>query len=225
MSGIRILVAEDDTNLRNLVTKYLENEGYSVFSVEDGEKAIDAWYETPVDLAILDVMMPNADGWEVLSEIREDSEIPVIMLTAKREEEDRLKGFDLGTDDYMTKPFSSRELVMRVKALLKRSGKLSQKSKVELPGITVDSDSKSVITSSGSVVLSAREFDLLLYFIDNKDHALSRINILDRIWGYDYDGDTRVLDTTIKRLRHKLGDCGKCIKTLRGTGYIFEVKE
>ncbi len=224
MNGIRILVAEDDTNLRNLVTKYLENEGYSVFPVEDGKRAIDTWYETPVDLAILDVMMPNTDGWEVLSEIREDSEIPVIMLTAKREEEDRLKGFDLGTDDYMTKPFSSRELVMRVKALLKRSGKLSQKSKVELPGITVDSDSKSVITSSGPVVLSAREFDLLIYFIDNKGHALNRIKILDRIWGYDYDGDTRVLDTTIKRLRHKLGECGKCIKTLRGTGYIFEVK-
>lgn len=225
MSGIRILVAEDDTNLRNLITKYLENEGYSVFSAVDGEKALDVWYETPVDLAILDVMMPGLTGWEVLAEIREDSEIPVIMLTAKREEENRLKGFELGTDDYMTKPFSSRELVMRVKALLKRSGKLSQKTKIELPGISVDSETRLVQTSSGEVELSAREFDLLLYFIDNKSHALTRLQILDRIWGYDYNGDTRVLDTTIKRLRHKLGDCGKCIRTLRGTGYVFEVEE
>lgn len=225
MSGIRILVAEDDDNLRKLITKYLETEGYSVFSAEDGGKALDLWYETPADLAILDVMMPVSDGWEVLSEIREDSDIPVIMLTAKREEEDRLKGFDLGTDDYITKPFSTRELVMRVKALLKRSGKLSQNMKIEFPGIIIDKNSKAVQTASGTAELSAREFDLLLYFIDNKDHALTRFQILDRIWGFDYDGDTRVLDTTIKRLRHKLGDCGKCIRTLRGTGYIFEVME
>jgi len=225
MSGIRILLAEDDSNLRKLIAKYLETEGYSVFSAEDGEKALDIWYETPADLAILDVMMPNANGWEVLSEIREDSDIPVIMLTAKREEEDRLKGFDLGTDDYITKPFSTRELIMRVKALLKRSGKLSQKSRIDLPGISVDSDSKTVHTASGIVDLSSREFELLLYFIDNKGHALTRLQILDRIWGYDYDGDTRVLDTTIKRLRYKLGDCGQCVRTLRGTGYIFEVKE
>lgn len=225
MSGIRILVAEDDANLRSLITKYLDNEGYSVFSAANGEKALDMWYETPVDLAILDVMMPGSTGWEVLSEIREESEIPVIMLTAKREEEDRLKGFELGTDDYITKPFSSRELIMRVKALLKRSGKLSQKTKIELPGITIDSETRHVQTSSENTELSAREFDLLLYFIDNKGHALTRLQILDRIWGYDYDGDTRVLDTTIKRLRQKLGDCGKCIRTLRGTGYIFEVSE
>lgn len=225
MNGIRILVAEDDSNLRKLIVKYLENEGYSVFSAADGDDALDMWYETPVDLAILDVMMPGANGWDVLSEIREDSEIPVIMLTAKREEEDRLRGFELGTDDYMTKPFSSRELVMRVKALLKRSGKLSQKTKIELPGISVDSETRLVQTTSGEVELSSREFDLLLYFIDNKGHALGRLQILDRIWGFDYDGDTRVLDTTIKRLRQKLGVCGKCIRTIRGTGYIFEVSE
>lgn len=225
MSGIRVLLAEDELNLRNLITKYLENEGYSVFSADDGEKALDIWYETQVDLAILDVMMPNTDGWGVLSEIREESDIPVIMLTAKREEEDRLKGFGLGTDDYITKPFSTRELIMRVNALLKRSGKLSQKSRIELPGITIDSDTRSALIPSGKIELSSREFDLLLYFVDNKGHALTRMQLLDRIWGYDYDGDTRVLDTTIKRLRHKLGDCGKCIRTLRGTGYIFEVKE
>jgi DNA-binding response OmpR family regulator len=223
MSGIRVLLAEDELNLRNLISKYLENEGYSVFSAKDGEKALDIWYETQIDLAILDIMMPNADGWEVLTEIREESDIPVIMLTAKREEEDRLKGFGLGTDDYITKPFSTRELIMRVKALLKRSGKLSQQSMIELAGISVDRDARTVHTISGNAELSSREFDLLLYFIDNKGHALTRMQLLDRIWGYDYDGDTRVLDTTIKRLRHKLGDCGKCIRTLRGTGYIFEV--
>lgn len=225
MGGIRVLIAEDEQNLRNLISRYLENEGYSVYVAKDGDKALDIWYETPVDLAILDVMMPGTDGWGVLTEIREDSDIPVIMLTAKREEEDRLKGFNLGTDDYITKPFSTRELIMRVKALLKRSGRLSQKAQIELPGISIDKDSRSVKTSSGTVDLSSREFDLLLYFIDNKGHALTRFNILDRIWGFDYDGDTRVLDTTIKRLRHKLGDCGKCIRTLRGTGYIFEVAE
>ncbi|MBN2557403.1 MAG: response regulator transcription factor [Clostridia bacterium] len=225
MSGIRILLAEDDKNLRELVAKYLEKEGYLVFSASDGEKAMDILYESSVDLAILDVMMPGADGWEVLTEIRRDSEIPVIMLTAKREEKDRLQGFDLGTDDYITKPFSPRELIMRVRALLKRSGKLSQKSIIELPGIRIDSSSRSVTIGTESVSLSSREFDLLEYFIDNRGIALTRIQLLDRIWGYEYEGETRVLDTTIKRLRQKLGICGNCIKTLRGTGYIFEVHE
>ncbi|MFO7612342.1 MAG: response regulator transcription factor [Clostridia bacterium] len=225
MSGIRILLAEDDKNLRELVTKYLETEGYLVFSASDGEEAIDILYESSVDLAILDVMMPGADGWEVLTEIRRDSEIPVIMLTAKREENDRLQGFDLGTDDYITKPFSPRELIMRVRALLKRSGKLSQKSIIELPGIRIDSASRSVTIGNELVALSSREFDLLEYFIDNRGVALTRIQLLDRIWGYEYEGETRVLDTTIKRLRQKLGSCGNCIKTLRGTGYLFEVHE
>lgn len=225
MNGIRILIAEDDKNLRDLITRYLENEGYLVFSAPDGDKALDVWYETSIDLAILDVMMPGTDGWEILAEIRKDSEIPVIMLTAKREEQDRLHGFDLGTDDYITKPFSSRELIMRVKALLKRSGKLSQKDKIDLPGISIDFKSKSVQTSAGRISLSSREFDLLIYFIDNNGIALTRLQLLDRIWSYEYDGDTRVLDTTIKRLRKKLGECGHCIKTLRGIGYIFEVTE
>lgn len=225
MRGIRILLAEDDKNLRDLITKYLKNEDYTVLSAKDGEKALDIWYESSVDLAVLDVMMPEIDGWEVLTEIRKDSEIPVIMLTAKREEHDRLHGFDLGTDDYITKPFSTRELVMRVKALLKRSGKLSQKNLISLPGISINNTSKTVTTASGEIFLSAREYNLLIYFIDNIGVALSRIQILDRIWGCEYEGDTRVLDTTIKRLRHKLGTCSQCIKTLRGIGYLFEVEE
>jgi len=147
------------------------------------------------------------------------------MLTARRDEEDRLHGFELGTDDYITKPFSSRELLMRVKALLKRSGRLSQKEIVELPGIKLNNKAKSIITSTGTAELSAREYELMVYFIDNRGQTLTRMQLLDRIWGYEYTGDTRVLDTTIKRLRRKLGTCGDCIKTIRGIGYKFEVSE
>lgn len=224
MADIRILVAEDEASLLNLIVKYLEKEGFVVIPTKDGEEALDRWYECPADLAILDVMMPHVDGFEVLATIREDSDIPVIMLTAKREEQDRLQGFELGTDDYITKPFSPRELVMRVHALLRRSGKLSQNKEIKLPCMGIDTASKTVSTASGDVHLSAREFDLLTYFIDNKGIALSRSQILERIWGYDYEGDTRVLDTTIKRLRKKLGSCGDAIVTLRGVGYRFEVQ-
>lgn len=224
MSGIRILLAEDDKNLNDIVTRYLEKEGYLVFSASDGDKALDIWFDQSIDISILDVMMPGMNGWELLEEIRRDSDNPVIMLTARRDEEDRLHGFELGTDDYITKPFSSRELLMRVKALLKRSGKLSQKEIVELPGISLDNKAKSIKTADGELDLSAREYELMVYFIDNRGKALTRLQILDRIWGYEYTGDSRVLDTTIKRLRKKLGDCGSCIRTLRGTGYKFEVK-
>lgn len=222
MSGIRILVAEDEVNIQKLIAKYLEKEGFVVYACADGEQALDVWVETPFDLAILDVMMPKLDGWEVLSAIRKESDIPVIMLTAKREEADRLQGFELGTDDYITKPFSPRELVMRVKALLKRVGKQSQNQVVTASGIRIDNATKTVTANKGETRLSAREFDLLLYLIDNKGIALSRDQLLDRIWGYEYEGEPRVLDTTVKRLRHKLGECGKCIKTLRGIGYMFE---
>lgn len=225
MNSIRILVAEDEKNIKNLIVRYLEKEGYFVYSCSDGEHALDVWYESSIDLAILDVMMPNIDGWEVLTEIRKESEIPVIMLTAKREESDRLQGFELGTDDYITKPFSPKELVMRVKALLKRTGKLSQKQVITLAGMSIDNLTKTVKTSLGETKLSAREFELLLYFVDNRGIVLSREQLLDRIWGYEYDGDPRVLDTTMKRLRHKLGDCGSYIKTMRGTGYMFEVNQ
>ena len=224
MSGIRILVAEDESHILSLIIRYLENEGYTVCAAPDGEKALDAWFELPADLAILDVMMPGLNGWEVLEQIRKESNIPVIMLTAKREEADRLQGFELGTDDYITKPFSPRELVMRVKALLKRSGKLSQNTSVELPGLSVNTLTQSVKTRDGEVNMSAREFSLLVYFIDNVGIVLSRDRLLERIWGYEYEGDPRVLDTTVKRLRHKLGACGDCIKTVRGSGYMFEVK-
>lgn len=223
MSGINILVAEDKKDIKNLIVKYLENEGYTVYASSDGEQALDFWFESSVDLAILDVMMPKINGWEVLAEIRKESEIPVIMLTAKREEADRLHGFELGTDDYITKPFSPKELVMRVKALLKRSGKLSYNPVITLPGISINNLTKVIKTSQGEVKLSAREFDLLTYLVDNRGIALFRNQLMERIWGYDYEGDARVLDTTIKRIRHKLGDCGSYIKTLRGTGYMFEV--
>ena len=225
MSGINILVAEDKNDIKNLIVKYLEKEYYKVYASCDGEQALDYWYEESIDLAILDVMMPKIDGWEVLEEIRKESDIPVIMLTAKREEGDRLQGFKLGTDDYITKPFSPKELVMRVKALLKRSGKLSYNPVITLPGISINNTTKTIKTAQSEIKLSAREFDLLIYFIDNRGIALSRDRLIERIWGYEYEGDTRVLDTTIKRLRHKLGECAGCIKTIRGTGYLFEVDE
>ena len=225
MSGVRILVAEDENSILKLVTRYLENEGFTVLAASDGEVALDTWLDTPVDLAVLDVMMPKLDGWEVLKEIRMESDIPVIMLTARREEIDRLQGFELGTDDYLTKPFSMRELVMRVKALLKRAGKLSVSGVIELQGLTVNTQTQTAETADGDARLSAREFELLIYLIDNKGIVLTRDRILERIWGYDYEGDTRVLDTTIKRLRAKLGNCGSCIKTLRGNGYMFEADE
>lgn len=225
MSGVRILVAEDENSILKLVTRYLENEGFMVLAASDGEAALDTWLDTPVDLAVLDVMMPKLDGWEVLKEIRKESDIPVIMLTARREETDKLQGFELGTDDYLTKPFSMRELVMRVKALLKRAGKLSVSGAIELPGLTVNTQTQTAETADGDARLSAREFELLIYLIDNKGIVLTRDRILERIWGFDYEGDTRVLDTTIKRLRAKLGSCGSCIKTLRGNGYMFEADE
>lgn len=224
MSGVRVLLAEDEDRIRNLIVRYLENEGYSVQAVADGEQALDAWFDTPADLVILDVMMPIMDGWDVLSEIRKDSDVPVIMLTAKREEADRLQGFSLGTDDYITKPFSPRELVMRVKALLKRAGKLSQSATVSLSGLCVNTQNRFVSTPDGEIKLSAREFDLLVYMIDNRGVILSRDQLLARIWGYDYEGDARVVDTTIKRLRQKLGVCKDAVKTMRGSGYMFEAR-
>lgn len=223
MAGIRILIAEDESNLRKLIAMYLKNAGYNVYATEDGEKALDVFYDMPIDLAILDISMPQIDGWEVLTEIRKTSNIPVILLTAKREEIDRINGFELGTDDYVTKPFSPKELIMRVRALLKRCGKLSQDELIELNGITIDITKKTVKTKdSDELGLSAREFDLLVYFADNNGIVLTRDNLFERIWGYDTETDTRVLDTTIKRLRKKLGDSGSCIKTIRGTGYILE---
>ncbi len=222
MNGVRILVAEDENSILKLVARYLQNEGFTVYAASDGEEAMDIWLDMPVDLAILDVMMPKLDGWEVLTEIRMESDIPVIMLTARREEADKLLGFELGTDDYMTKPFSPRELVMRVKALLKRTGKLSQSTVIDLPGLKVNTKTQSAQTPEGDISLSSREYELLIYLVDNKGIVLPRERILERIWGYDFEGDTRVLDTTIKRLRAKLGSCGSCIKTHRGNGYMFE---
>ncbi len=221
--AIKILLAEDEDNLRKLITMYLQKEGFTVFAAENGDRALDIFFDTQIDLAILDISMPEIDGWEVLDKIRKDNDIPVIILTAKREETDKIRGFELGTDDYITKPFSTRELVMRVQALLKRSGKLSQNDIIKLDGITIYTSKKTVVTSDGEIKLSSREFDILLYFADNLGIVLTRDKLFERIWGYENDYDSRVLNTTIKRLRHKLGEYGKCIKTVRGTGYIFEV--
>lgn len=223
MYQVTVLLAEDDKNLRKLVSDYLVREGYRVLEASDGEAAMDYWYGEKADLAILDVMMPGYDGWTVCRNIRKDSDIPVIMLTARGEENDKLFGFELGVDDYMTKPFSPKELMARVKALLKRSGIESNKDQIVMGSLRIDNRARQVFLSEKPILLTPNEFSLLLYFTDNVNIALSREQILDHVWGYDYYGDLRTVDTHVKRLRQKLEDSGEMIKTIRGVGYRFEV--
>lgn len=223
MYRLTVLFAEDDKNLRKLVSGYLNKEGYRVLEASDGEAAMDLWYEDKADLAILDVMMPGYDGWTVLRNIREESDIPVIMLTARGEEGDKLFGFEIGADDYVTKPFSPKELMARVKALMKRRGAASTDGVIDLQGIRIDNRARKVFVEGEPVELTPNEYGLLLYFADNAEIALSREQILDHVWGYDYFGDLRTVDTHVKRLRQKLGELGGMIRTVRGVGYRFEV--
>lgn len=221
MYQISILVAEDEERLRKIVAKYLEKEGFDVWEAEDGVEALEIFAEQEIDLLILDVMMPKLDGWNVLKKVREQSNVPVIMLTARDSEEDTLFGFRLGTDDYVTKPFRAGELVARVKALLNRSGKGSQNlDKKE--GLFIDSSARQVLVDGEEIELTPKEYDLLQYFVSNQKMALSRDQILNRIWGYAYDGEDRTVDTIVKRLRQKLGSQGERIKTIRGMGYRFD---
>lgn len=225
MYMIHILLAEDEERLRKLVAKYLHMEGYTVHEAADGRQALELFESQDIDLAILDVMMPWKDGFEVCSAIRKRSDIPVLFLTARSDEEDRIKGFTQGADDYVTKPFSTRELVARVKAILKRSGMSSPSELASFGSVVIDSEARRVLVEGEEVNFSPKEYDLLLYLHDNKNRALSREQILDRVWGYDYFGDDRVVDTVIKRLRKKLGSDGERIQTVRGVGYRFEVVE
>ncbi|MDO9491402.1 response regulator transcription factor [Acetobacterium sp.] len=222
MKGIRILVAEDEDKLREIVLKYLKKEGYDGFGAADGEEALDLWAEKQPDCIILDVTMPKMDGFEVLEEIRETDNVPVIMLTARREEEDKIQGFEVGADDYVTKPFSPRELMVRIKALLKRSGVATTENKLDVCGMVVNSDERQITINNEIINLTQKEYEVLSYFINHHKLVLTREQILDRIWGYDYDGDIRVVDTTIKRLRKKMGEKGECIQTVRGMGYKFK---
>lgn len=224
MYSINILIAEDEERLRKLVVKYLKNENYNIFEAKNGKEAIEIFQEEAIDLVILDVMMPIMDGWYACKTIRKESNVPIIMLTARSEEDDKIFGFDLGVDDYVTKPFSTRELLARVKALLKRSGKTEAKEELIIGTMLIHTPSRIVEVSGEEIPLSPKEYDLLIYFSDNPNRALSREQILDRVWGYDFFGDGRTVDTVIKRLRKKLGSEGDRIETVRSIGYRFEVE-
>lgn len=222
MKGIRILVAEDEDKLREIVLKYLKKEGYEGFGAANGEEALNLWAEKQPDCIILDVMMPLMDGFEVLEEIRETDNVPVIMLTARREENDKIQGFEVGADDYVTKPFSPRELMVRIKALLKRSGVATAENKIKICGISLTPGDRFMTINSKEISLTQKEYEVLLFFVNHQKMVLSREQILDRIWGFDFEGDMRVVDTTIKRLRKKMEEKGECIQTVRGVGYKFQ---
>ena len=209
--------------MRKLVSDFLTRDGFEVLEAEDGEKAMDLFYsEKDIALVILDVMMPRMDGWQVLREMRESSQVPVIMLTARSDEKDELKGFDLGVDEYVTKPFSPRTLVARVEAILRRTSSKEDNDRIELGGIVLDKSAHQVTVEGEPVELSFKEFELLEYFMENNKIALSREKILNHVWNYDYFGDARTIDTHVKKLRSKLGPKGELIKTIWGMGYKLE---
>ncbi len=218
MKKANILLAEDEASIRKIIKKYLELSHYEVFEAKDGKTALDIFQTQNIDLCILDIMMPEIDGYELTSTIRKNSEVPIILLTAKGLEDDKVKGFNAGTDDYITKPFSSKELTLRVAALLKRSGKHIE-DVVELGEVSINIPAMRVSVADKQVELSKKEFDCLVYLAKNKGIALSREQIIEKVWGYDFTGDDRTVDSTIKRLRKKLGKYGENIVSIRGYGY------
>ena len=225
MEGLYILVVDDESRMRKLLKDFLSAKGYQILEAEDGEKAIEI-FETnknKIKLILLDVMMPKLDGWSVLRKIRQESNVPVIMLTARGEEQDELFGFELGVDEYISKPFSPKILVARVEAIIKRVYGDTKQIK-DYGGITIDQEGRTVKVDGKPIDLSLREYELLKYLLDNENIALSRDKILNNVWNYDYYGDSRTIDSHIKKIRHKLGKRGKYIKTMRGIGYKFEVK-
>lgn len=225
MNKLKILVVDDESRMRKLVRDFLVRQDYEVIEAGDGEEALTLFYtEKDISLIILDVMMPKRNGWEVCREIRETSKVPIIMLTAKGEESDELTGFELGVDEYISKPFSPKILVARVGAILRRSGaKQEEGSYLELGGIRIDKAAHQVTVDGSPVDLSYKEFELLTYFMENAGIALSREKILNNVWNYDYFGDARTIDTHVKKLRAKIGEKGDYIKTIWGMGYKFEV--
>ncbi|MCR5673815.1 MAG: response regulator transcription factor [Lachnospiraceae bacterium] len=223
MDKVKILVVDDESRMRKLVKDFLVKKDYQVVEACDGQEALDIFFEqSDISLVILDVMMPKMDGWEVLKEIRNYSKIPVIMLTAKSDERDELGGFELGADEYISKPFSPKILVARVDALLRRSNIITEEDKMEIGGIVLDKASHTVTIDGRQIDLSFKEFELLSYFMENRGLALSREKILNHVWNYDYFGDARTIDTHVKKLRSKMEDKGECIKTIWGMGYKFE---
>ena len=226
MSKLKILVVDDESRMRKLVKDFLVKHDYEVLEAGDGEQAVDIFFEVKnIALIILDVMMPKMDGWQVCREIRAHSKVPIIMLTAKGDERDELLGFELGVDEYISKPFSPKILVARVEAILRRAGHGEQEEILEAGGIVLNKTAHLVTVDGKPMDLSYKEFELMTYFMENQGIALSREKILNHVWNYDYFGDARTIDTHVKKLRSKLGDKGEYIKTIWGMGYKFEVGE
>lgn len=225
MDKIKILVVDDESRMRKLVRDFLEREEFTVLEAGDGMEAMDIFYDNnDIALIILDVMMPKMDGWQVCREVRQHSKLPIIMLTARGDERDELQGFELGVDEYISKPFSPKILVARVNAILRRSNALAAEDVIDRGGIIIDKAAHLVKIDNQVVELSFKEFELLTYFVENEGLALSREKILNNVWNYDYFGDARTIDTHVKKLRSKLGDKGEYIKTIWGMGYKFEVQ-
>lgn len=225
MASGKILIVDDDTNICELLRLYIEKEGFEASIANDGETALKMFDTVGPDLILLDIMLPGLDGWQVCREIRESSKVPVIMLTARSEERDELQGFELGVDEYISKPFSPKILVARVNAILRRTLGTDDGDVISAGGIVIDKAAHIVKIDGKSVDLSYKEFELLAYFIENQGIALSREKILNNVWNYDYFGDARTIDTHVKKLRSKLGEKGEYIRTIWGMGYKFEVEE
>ncbi|ANC08996.1 MULTISPECIES: response regulator transcription factor [Bacillus] len=220
-----VLLVEDERRLREIVSDYFRNEGFEVIEAEDGKKALELFAEHEIDLIMLDIMLPEIDGWSVCRRIRKESAVPIIMLTARSDEDDTLLGFELGADEYVTKPFSPKVLVARAKTLLKRADGavgIAEENAMSLAGIEVNRLSRTVLVDGEEIILTHKEFELLVYLMENKGIVLSRQHLLDQLWGYDYYGDDRTVDTHIKKLRNKLGDKAKHIGTVIRVGYKFE---
>lgn len=226
MNNVTVLVVDDESRMRKLIKDFLVQKEFQVLEAEDGEKALEVYHENQkeIGLILLDVMMPKLDGWSVLRQIRQESKVPIIMLTARGEEQDELFGFELGVDEYISKPFSPKILVARVEAILNRT-RGSKNEVKDYGGIEIDVDGRTVKVDGKEIEMSLREYELLKYLVDNQGIALSRDKILNNVWNYDYYGDSRTIDSHIKKIRHKLGKKGKYIETMRGVGYKFEIKK
>ena len=226
MDALKILVVDDESRMRKLVKDFLTKKNFQVLEAGNGEEAMDIFYEEKdIALIILDVMMPKMDGWEVCREIRKNSKVPIIMLTARSDERDELLGFELGVDEYISKPFSPKILVARVEAILRRTGQSNPEDVLSAGGIVIDKAAHLATVDGVPMELSFKEFELLTYFLENQGIALSREKILNSVWNYDYFGDARTIDTHVKKLRSKMGKKGEYIKTVWGMGYKFEVDE
>jgi len=223
MDKLKILVVDDESRMRKLVRDFLVKNNFEVLEAENGEQAVDKFMQIKdIALIVLDVMMPKMDGWQVCKEIRAYSKVPIIMLTAKSDERDELQGFELGVDEYITKPFSPKILVARIEAILRRTNQLEKGGILSCGGIQVDKTAHQTTIDGQDIELSYKEFELLIYFMENRGIALSREKILNNVWNYDYFGDARTIDTHVKKLRSKLGEKGDMIKTIWGVGYKLE---